>query len=401
MITLKLINHDDKSHNNAYMRERRLRETLEDSPHYQGALDFARDVMTDMSTEGAVFSTDSAKFLLKKGREMLHEFIVRNINFCESQHDLISRIDGDLHFAGHDLEEIDEFLKDPDKLLPEWCSPRELDLEEMTEMFEKNIHSAATSLTQVQASFTDYLQRCQTENQHPNLPMVRIKSCLERAAKDRIDFHPTAIHHFNWARHIKRVIVDLREAPEATWDIRRKLEPLEATMRTAENLFYDIKDDFNDSVGRPTPSARRAAQKGTGREIKKGYRWEVSQRTREMIETKIAKLQEIFMQGAALANQLSNSLIPPMEKTGHWNLNLSSSWCWERDEDCYPYAHNSRRAKRGAARPNISDCAPDNRKPDGQRDGITSDLVAGGLTAGFFGISGSSSEKDGMGGMGD
>ena len=364
-----------------------------DSSNYVEALKFNQDLARLLSAATTTLSPHTASLLFETGTELLKEFTKRNINFYEREHKIMGLVYKDLHFAQQQLESLSEFLEDPEKLLPEWCSPRRPDLMEMAQEIGTFMREAEENLAETQTRYANYLRECHNNDQAPNDPLARLRHCLTRAVK-QTTVAEASIHQFNWARHITRIIISFEDDKGVNFAARRALRPLEATLRRAEKLFYRLKDDidgYNDIEDIEDAEMSEHAARAAFAE-----RESIWEQARPGLEKDFAELRELFLQGLTCLENIAQAKIALPEQTRYWNDDLDSSWFLERDdlrEQRQQVARSKRKTREQSARRSAD--SSNNSRRYGHNSHNT-DLIAAGVAVGLAG-----GMMSGMGGMGD
>ena len=214
-------------------------------------------------------------------------------------------------------------------MLPEWCSPRLRDPVQMTKDFENDIKKILKALAQAQAQFKNYQQECQAQGQHPNDPLARLSHCLICGVNQTV-LVKARESWFNWARHIKRIIVSYREEPGYKFYPAGKLQELERTMREAEGLYYSLRGHFSYDapiVDCSVEDLEEASTHGFPGESFSSWRYKMDDYTKEQV----TRLRNYFIASAEQLKDMQVELISPPRQAKYQNDNLQSTWVREMD----------------------------------------------------------------------
>ena len=339
---------------------------LSGTTHYVGALQLMQEALTFLTTPRATRSIAAVKFCIRNCRKEYGEFLKRNINFYEANYKPCNRLDNNLRFADNAIERLEEYLVDPDKLLPPWCSPRRPDLQKEQGRLNKDFSEMVVQLKKVQSAFNQHLQECQKNKQHPNDPIVRINLCLAEAARQTTRTE-AGIHQFNWARHIKSIAVSYQYESGYKFKPFKQLRQLEGTMRIAERLFFKIKDNV-DRINDLNRADTDMAKFGYQCKLDKETIAKLLPRLEVRIARDIERLRQYFTT-ARLPQEFTCKLLAPPVHAGYMNSNLSSSWLLERDSpqrqaaNLYEGVARNSHARRGSCSSDFVRIAPAARTP--------------------------------------
>ena len=375
---------------------------LDKSPHYQEVFAILKKSLATLSQEGTEMSADTALRYLSQSKELLDEFCRRNINFYERNYDLISGVDANFHFARNQVEMLGEYVADPDKLLPEWCSPRKPDLVEMTERFTEDIYKADSKLARIEIIFNEYLQHCERTAQMPNDPINRLEHCLSTAIKECATTK-ACIHQFNWARHLRHIIDTYQHEAGYNFNPPEQLNKLMLRMTQAQDNFFKIKDFVHRLNGLDRPESKSGIKRDVSFRSHGAAGDEYPEHIQKKLENYVAALREDFYQGMGQLKDLTCKTIEAPVRAGFWNDDMKSSWFHEREKDL-PSDYARAQAKAAATRPPAGN---DNfsfrgRNSNGvAQDNFADDLLVAGLGAAVgFGLGSLGSDSGGMGGIG-
>ena len=305
---------------------------LENSPHYTKAFELIKKSLGSLSDENAQVPTDVADLYITNCKVMLEEFCRRNINFFERNFSAISAIDGNFHHAGAEVSEVEDYLKNPSKLLPEWCEPREPNIAELTEEFAEDTREALKRVTEVEAAFNAYLQSCEQGAHDPNDPVHRLEHCLNIAHKQCVATEMD-IHQFNWARHLRHVIDSYRHESGYIFNPPEQLTQLMKIMGEAQKKFMEIKDFVRNSEDYSEEAEEDEIRDAATRREHGGDKNEFSDYLQEELNEDVDELRKLFRQGLELVEKLTCKITRHPQRAAYWNEDMESSWIHERDDE--------------------------------------------------------------------
>ena len=297
-------------------------------PPYTNVLKYISDALEFIITDGTKISPAAARFCIKRSRQLYLEFIKRNINFFELKDEELVKLDSSLWFADGHIEDIEGFLRDPNKLLPEWCSPRRPDITELTEGVEREIRYAGLDLARLRANFNDHLRDSQKKNLDPNDPIERIKNCLA-AARNHCSWNDAGFHQFNWGRHIRSILITYQNEEGYDFTPRKILNSLESKMQQAEEILFKIKDTFWAHEEKST-----AVKNEPGTWLARFQKPKISADValRQQVTEDLHRIYEIFMEAMPEAQKLSCKIISAPEYPGYWDPDLLKSSFHDREK---------------------------------------------------------------------
>ena len=282
-----------------------------------------------LSAERGTFTTTAGRFCLEKCREEFTKLIAHNVNCYELHYADFQPLASGLWFANNSIEYLEQYLADPEKLLPRWCSPREPDIQKMTDDFEDELAEITKKLTTAYSRFKEYAQYCLDNKLHPNDPVARINHCLQQAVHETT-LTNASIHQFNWARHLKSLAICAQCEKGYEFQPAEALRELEIAMRQAETHFFQIKDDLS---GRNQISHRRLKKSSAaGRPSLQLMENEKPPARSAKINKNLVHLRTIFEDQAARFAKVTCQIIAPPKEAGYWNKRMDGSWLLERDE---------------------------------------------------------------------
>ena len=296
---------------------------------YTNVLEYISAALEFIIADGTKISPAAAQFCINQGRELYQEFIKRNINFFEIKRQESVNLDVSLWFTSNHIEEIEGFLRDPNKLLPEWCSPRRPNIAELVEGVEREIRYAGLDLERLHANFKDHLRDSQKKNLHHNDPLERIKNCLG-AARNHCGWKDAGLDQFNWPRHIRSILVTCQYEEGYEFKPRGILSRLESEMEQAEKILFKIKDTFY-AHEEKIESAKNQPKLGRWLERFQKPKSNLDIELRQQVTADLRQMHEIFTAAMRKTQKLSCKVISPPEYPGYWNPNMRDSWFQERD----------------------------------------------------------------------